>query len=178
MDKLKDTKERLAGLQAKRKMWQPSGGPEYSKLVTQLFSFDLLDELCSIYLDPNTTAEEREEIRALAWNDANIMGQLLAYIRRAAGLLRSTLDIKWLRLGLAAASIENLQLDYRDTYTLLGALYTATMEIGIDPAPHFETVAGISSDQPDSEKIATRDFLLNFDKSAYFLESVNPTGKL
>lgn len=147
-------------------MWQPSGGPEYIKLVTELFSFDLLEQLCSIYLDPNTTAEEREEIRALAWNDANIMGQLLAYVRRAAGQLRSTSDVKWLRLGLAAASIENLQLDYRDTSTFLGVLYTAASEVGIDPAPYFEIVAGISSDQPNSVKIVTRDFLLNFDGSA------------
>lgn len=120
----------------------------------------------------------REEIRALAWNDANIMGQLLIYARRAAGQLRSTRDDKWLKLGLSAASIENLQLDSRDTYTLLGALYTAAMEVGIDPAPYFEIVAGISSDQPDAEEIATRDFLLNFVGSAYFLEPVNPAGKL
>src|SRR5438105_13441919 len=90
MDKLKEIENQLAALQVKRKMSQPLGGQEYSKLVTDLFSFDLLDELCGIYLDPDTSAEERKEIRTLAWNDLNIIGQLLAYARRAAGQIRST----------------------------------------------------------------------------------------
>ena len=62
MDIVSKTKEELAALQTKRKVSQPSGGQEYSKLVTELFSFDLLDRLCSIYLEPNATEETRQEI--------------------------------------------------------------------------------------------------------------------
>src|SRR5207249_9822030 len=116
MDVIAETGKRLAALQVHRKMWKPMGGPEYSKLVTDLFNFSLLDELCRIYIDPDTAAEQRAEIRRLAWDDLNIIGQLFSYIDRTIKELGSTGDIERLKLGLAAVSIENLQLDYRDTY--------------------------------------------------------------
>ena len=176
MDVIAETGKRLAALQVHRKMWKPMGGPEYIKLVIDLFNFSLLDELCRIYIDPSTAPEQRAEIRRLAWDDLNVIGQLYSYIDRTTKEFNSTGDIEWLKLGLAAVSIENLQLDYRDSYTKLGKLYRAAIGVGIDPLPHFQHVASISSaeDMEPGVRRSTRDFLADFHKSAYFSSAIKP----
>jgi len=91
-----------------------------------------------------------------------------------ADRLADTCDDRWLRLGLAAVSIDDNGTDFRDTYVALGALYLSAVRCGIEPGPYFEEAAEISSSVSNMELTPMRDFLLRFEGSAYFEEAVAP----
>lgn len=177
MEVIERISERLTALQSCRKMWEHNGGADFRGSVLELFSFGLVDNICDIYLNPSTTSHERTQIRALTLHDqGNILERLHGAMWRAVEQIGSTGDDKWLKRGLAAASIEDLQLDYRDTYIVLGDLYLAAAGLGIEPKPYFRQVAELSSEGSEHPhaSMTTRRFLADFDKSAYFLSSVKP----
>ncbi len=100
---------------------------------------------------------------------------LNGYVGRATDQLASTGDTQWLMLALAAISIENLQIDYRDTYFTLGTLFIVAIEAGVNPVPYFEQVGNISdSHRTFAGSGSTCDFLTNFPKSEFFKGSVKP----
>jgi hypothetical protein len=85
------------------------------------------------------------------------------------------------RLGLARAlaamSLENNRLDYRDTYVLLGRMYLTAVRSGLDPKHLLQRTAGISDQQSvyaGTAQESMQGFLAGFTDSAYFRESVEP----
>src|SRR5438477_1228696 len=175
MDRVQELSQCLRALQVYRRPWEPGGGPEYTRFVEELFSFSVLYELCDVYLDTSTTPEQRQSVRGLGSNNRTISGRLFAYVGHTTMRLKSTGEVRWLRSGLAAASIEDLQLDSRDTIMLLGHHYLTAHRVGIDPLPHFHYVATISNEEPRSFAPQGMSALLHdFHLSAYFLASVKP----
>jgi hypothetical protein len=130
---------------------------------------EFMNQLCLAYLSASTS--QREKIRSLRRDRANFPGSFDNYIRESADRLRSFKDQQWLRLGLAAASIENLYNDFRDTLLALSELYVASEEVGIDPRPHFQEIADISSDTPaHPDGTSTKSMLANFHTYAVLKE--------
>jgi hypothetical protein len=74
----------------------------------------------------------------------------------------------------AAVSIDDNGTDFRDTYVALGALYLCAVRCGMEPGSYFGDAAEISSSVSNMEQTSMRDFLLRFEGSAYFGESVAP----
>ena len=106
---------------------------------------EILDRLCSEYL--GSTPKEREQCRSLVRNRKGVLGALIGYVYSATERLGTTKDINHLRLGLAAASIENCATDYRDDLVALADLWLAAERAGFDLSPHFRNVANLSSDE-------------------------------
>ena len=126
----------------------------------------LLDELCSLYLMGG--GDQRARIRESFGNLSRVRKYLHSYIGgRAASGLRSTEDAEWLDLGLAAASIADQRVDYRDLLIGLGKLWLAAEDVGLAPARRFSAVARISGDEPVYGNRSTRDLLRGFRTSAY-----------
>jgi len=126
----------------------------------------LLDELCCLYL--NADQEHRLLIRGFFEYKSRVRKYLHSYIGgRAAPRLESSGDKKWLDLGLAAASIVDQRVDYRDLLICLGALWLSAEEAGIAPARRFSSVARISNCEPVYGNRSTRDFLRGFRTSAH-----------
>jgi sugar lactone lactonase YvrE len=129
------------------------------------------DELCDFYLQ--TSPEQREAVRQALDGKRHLLNALLGHIYRAAGRIESVEDTKWLRIGLAAASIEDRRTDFRDLYVALGALCLAAARAGIDPWPHFRAVVRMSSREARDDR-GRRAFIGGFRRSAYFRQSVAP----
>jgi hypothetical protein len=137
---------------------------------TAPFSLDelneALDELCCLYLDGDRA--QRVRIRGFFEDKDRLRKYLHSYTGgRAAALVRSTGERKWLRLGLAAASIADQKVDYRDLLISLGKLWSAAEEAGIAPARFFSAAGRISSDEPVYGNRSTRELLRGFRTSAY-----------
>lgn len=127
---------------------------------------ELLDELCGLYLEADE--DQRRVVRDLFPGKDRIRKYLHSYVGgRAAPHLADTGDVKWLRLGLAAASIVDQRVDYRDLLICLGALWLAAEEAGIAPARHFSAVAKLSNDEPVYGNSSTRDLLRRFRSSGH-----------
>lgn len=103
--------------------------------------------LCQYYL--TTTQDQREQIRQLLAANSNFYNYTsLICIRESTDQLRSSRNHYWLRIGVAAASIDNFRLtDYRDMLLALEELYVAAEEAGIDPKQHFRDIALLSSNE-------------------------------
>jgi hypothetical protein len=150
--------------------------------------YSLLDSLCDLYLD--TGPEQRSEIRNLIGQNRAVRHKMYSYIGRATNFLEETADPKWLRVGLAAASIEDSRVDYRDLLVALGDLYLAAAHVGIKPRPYFEAVGRISNptrERPEPSPLhpflsrlflgkgsSTQDMLLKFERYQYFRQVVRP----
>jgi len=130
---------------------------------------DGFDALCDAYLQ--ATADEREAMRQKIGESRRVRNALLGHVHRAARRIESPEDARWLRVGLAAASIEDNRTDFRDTYVALGALYLAAAKADIDPVPHFRAVGDLSS-RTAGDGQSMRAFIRGFNRSAYFRENV------
>ena len=119
-------------------------GDEYAGLTNALYR--QIETVCRIYLEG--TDDQRARIRAILSGRRNLMSHFCGYPSVAAGEIRTPQDIEPLRIGLAAVSIENSSLDVRDLILSLETLYEAAVDAGIDPKPHFQDVAAISSTEP------------------------------
>ena len=135
-------------------------------------AFALLDEVCDLYLrsDPKRCAlirgvVHRHEIRRL-------LGE---YTARASRVLQQGGRPEWLARALAAASIDDQRVDYRDWLMALGDVYLSARAHGIDPAPELKRVAEISNAEPHrAAPSPTRDAMARFEESAYFATSILP----
>ena len=130
-----------------------------------------LNLACELYLRGDEVL--RRQIRDSFEEWTAVRGRMLA----KAWSFADTCDDRWMRLGLAAVSIDDNGTDFRDSYVALGDLYICAVRCGMDPRPYLEEVAEISSGVPTIERISTRDFLLRFEGSAYFGEAVAPKLK-
>ena len=102
----------------------------------------LTEELCRIYL--TTSEDKRAAIRKMVANRSEFVIHLCSYARWAAAQIVWPEDLSWLRLGLAAISIEDGHDDYRDRAVALDHLYCSAQGAGIDPKPYFQEVAALS----------------------------------
>ena len=132
----------------------------------------VVDDVCVAYLAAGTA--ERQKIREAAASSKRSLHLLLDHIARSAKRIQGPLDVQWLRVGLAAASINDLGTDFRDVYLALGDLYVAAARAGIDAAPQFAAVAEISSREKRFQNYSTFDFLGSFRESAFFASTVRP----
>jgi hypothetical protein len=157
---------------AYRRGWlrAPIGEPAHQPGGKELASD--LSLACRLYLRGDEVL--RREIRESFEGWTAVRGRMLARAWSFADKLADTCDDRWLRLGLAAVSIDDNGTDFRDSYVALGDLYVCAVRCGIEPGPYFEEVAQISSGVPNIEQTPMRDFLLRFEGSAYFGEAVAP----
>jgi hypothetical protein len=105
----------------------------------------LLDELCPAYL--RGTSDERAAVRAAVAAKRTMPDRVRGYAHVRARSIRSPEDVETLRVALSAMSIENCAMDYRDTLLALAEIYVRAERAGIDPQPHFEAVAAVSSSE-------------------------------
>jgi hypothetical protein len=101
------------------------------------------DHLCQIYLA--ASQEQRARIRTVVSDKRGILNHLLGHVYQSARQIHSTADRQRLRIGLAAASIENCSSDYRDFLLALAELYVTAEAAGLNPRPEFKAVAAMSS---------------------------------
>jgi hypothetical protein len=136
---------------------------------------ELLDELCALYL--RADQDQRLLMRDSFEDKRRVRKYLHSYIGgRAASRLRSTGENRWLDLGLAAASICDQKVDWRDLLIALGKLWLAAEDAGIAPARHFSAVGRISSDEPVYGRGSTRELLRGFRTSGH-LRSIKQRGR-
>lgn len=117
-----------------------------------------VEDLCELYLVANS--DQRDQIRNILDDKRTILSKLVTYPSYISGFINSPDDVRWLRMGLAAAAIENGRNDWRDTIVSLGPLYLAAEGAGIDPILPFQEVAEISIEP-------VRRILKGFHESAY-----------
>ncbi len=136
--------------------------------------YTFFDQLCPAYLD--ATAQQRAEARAAASDKNGILSALLGYVHQLAEQIHSPTDEKWLVNGLAAVSIENCSQDFRDVLIALAELFVSAEMAGIDPKPHFKSVAELSSDRkPRGGSTSVAEMLTKFHTYAV-LEERRRTG--
>ena len=122
---------------------------------------------CRLYLRGEEAL--RREIRDSFGEWTAVRGRMLAKACTFAEKLAGTCNDRWLRLGLAAVSIDDNGTDFRDTYVVLGTLYLCAVRCGMEPAHYFEEAAEISSGVSNIEQT-----MLGFERSAYFGEAIAP----
>lgn len=106
----------------------------------------LLDELCERFLSGDDAT--RFDIRAFVRQLPSVVGHVERYAEKLTLQIRSIADTAILVRALAAVSIANCGIDYRNTLTTLANLYVGAEEAGIDPLPQFNCVADLSIDAP------------------------------
>ena len=128
---------------AYRRGWlrAPIGEPAHQPGGEELASD--LNLACRLYLQGEEAL--RREIRHTFNEWTSVRGRVFAKAWSFADKLADACDDRWLRLGLAAVSIDDSGTDFRDTYVTLGALYIGAVRCGMDPGPYFEEAAEISS---------------------------------
>jgi hypothetical protein len=131
-----------------------------------------LNLACELYLRGDEVL--RRQIRDSFEEWTAVRGRMLAKAWSFADKLADTCDDRWMRLGLAAVSIDDNGTDFRDSYVALGDLYVCAVRCGLDPRPYFDEAAEISSGVSNIERTSMRDFLLRFEGSAYFRDAVAP----
>lgn len=137
--------------------------------------FSVLDNLSDRYL--MSTQEERIAIRNLF--DEDVVFCLCFYAQSAGDQIVSADDANWLRRGLAALSIADNRLDFRDAFRTMRELYLASVRAGIDPRPFLNEVAAISSTTPGQApwlegRWSARDHFTNFEETRFFKTEVEP----
>lgn len=134
----------------------------------------IMRELCPIYLQ--MTPKQCATIRQIvAERDAaerhELIGWILEYADSATRRFHRPDDVQLLREGLAAVSIENCGVDFRDTLTTLADLFVRAEEVGVDPRPHFLAVAELSSTARTRGGLdSVAETLREFEKSAVIQE--------
>jgi hypothetical protein len=105
--------------------------------------YGIFDELCPNYLDADSAT--REAIRKIVADRRPLSDLIRGYAVHLAGQMAGPDDVGTLRNALAAISIENCQMDYRDTIMAIGAVRKRAAQAGIDAEPHFQAVGKLSS---------------------------------
>jgi len=125
----------------------------------------LLGAMCALYLQVD--ADRRQAIRDLFEGRSVLLNRLHHYMGLAARRLQETQDKGWLRMGLAAASICDRRVDWRDLMVRLGDLYLTASALGMRPGYQFRAVSRISNPSRRYKEASTRDLLAGFRKTAY-----------
>ncbi|MEA2711973.1 MAG: hypothetical protein QOF78_4574 [Phycisphaerales bacterium] len=135
----------------------------------------LFPALCHAYLAESP--EQRQQTRERVRDRQTLHHHLIGFVHFNANQIRNRKEDPSiaLRRGLAAASIENNVLDFRDMYIALGELYKAAATAGVDPTPLFAEIAALSDEKsayPESKQEPLNVFLRDFTRSAFFAVDV------
>jgi hypothetical protein len=100
----------------------------------------IINEVCSVYI--TATAYQRAAIRNSVDNLEYVLFAIYDHPSYVAQFISSEHDLEWLRIGLAAALIENYRrrMDAMSRWEDLLELYLKAEKIGIDPRPYFESL--------------------------------------
>jgi hypothetical protein len=162
MDSLTERKEHLQVINARLEEWDEKSWAEKNVgQVPQEEAFRVLDELCSLYLA--STPEQCAEIRNFIKDRTPIRLRLFdSYAVKGVDLIKGKRDARPLRLALAAVSInDNQPGSYHDTAQVLKLLIQQAKRDHINPVPHFQEVAKLSSTEgTDGESM--QDYLANY----------------
>lgn len=130
-----------------------------------------LDELCATYL----AMREREQARELVGMFPDLLRQLTNHLGWSVRNVQIKDGRNHLMRGLAAVSLGDLRADVRDLLVAIGGAYLRCYRAGVFMSVPLARVAELSNPLPRPPGItSTRDFLLNFEQSAYFVASVSP----
>jgi hypothetical protein len=123
------------------------------------------------------TAEERETLRTFFSSTDRCHIHLFRVVGLTVKEFEALPSESNFEYALAAMSLENNRLGYRDSYMLLGRLYLTAKRGGIDPDPLLQRIAGISDTRPVyAGQASMQYFLAEFKRSAFFRESVAHTA--
>ena len=129
------------------------GGQSFVYSEKQMF--DLIEEVCFSYLHEDAGGRQRirdfiHEIKGgirLPGLIYIVPNAIYAFIQSTAGRIRSKEDGKLLEIGLAAASIEEGRMDFRDLFMSLKELHGAAEKVGIDSTAYSKVIIGISGNE-------------------------------
>lgn len=168
---MSELRSAIADINNKLRSWRWSPGHHFGEIEEE--AFEVLERVSDFYL--NASPEERVHVRKMMHEHEALHFQLFGFLYRATQMVEASESIMWLRLGLAAASIEDIEEDPRETYGRLGQLFRAAARVGIDPIPYFAEVGALSS--PEVRSIANesmQDLLRNFHDSPYYEKELKP----
>jgi hypothetical protein len=131
-----------------------------------------LNAICDIYL--TTTDTERAELRSNLGTFPTLLNALHQYIGWCQRQITKSEDRVCLRRALAAASWEDNRTSYKEMYAALGSLWETCIKVGLDPSMEFVSVGYLSNPEQGGTKTSMRDFLIDFEKSAFFGSDVQP----
>jgi hypothetical protein len=136
---------------AYRRGWlrAPIGEPAHQPGGEELASD--LNLACRLYLQGEEALQR--EIRHTFNEWTSVRGRVLAKAWSFADKLADTCDDRWLRLGLAAVSIDDSGTDFRDTYVTLGPFTSALSDAAwtrglISKKPRRSPPASRTSNEP------------------------------
>ncbi|MCZ2390839.1 MAG: hypothetical protein LC113_07145 [Acidobacteria bacterium] len=111
-------------------------GPKYLDLMMRLD--EVIFELFSAYCASEPRI--RYEIELLFNDKTHLLAYLCTFPAHACKQGKKGKTMQWLRVGLIAASIENGQTDFRDTWVGLGQLYCMAEVLGLNPFQYFKEI--------------------------------------
>jgi hypothetical protein len=133
-----------------------------------------LGDVCLEYL----AMKEREQAREIVGSYHDLIRRLSNHLGWSTRKLQTVADRPHLMRGLAAISFADLRTDARDLLMSMGESYLRCYRAGVFMSVPLVRVAEISSPVPRPPNThSMRDFLLNFEESAYFKTSVLPQLK-
>lgn len=105
-----------------------------------------LDRLCEVYLETGTDGRSaiRDFIASRRDQDMWLMNVCAHWL---ADRVQGSEAARWLRLALAAVSIDDCGLDYRDTSLLMSKIFERAEQAGLNPRPDFEDMAERSTNR-------------------------------
>ena len=134
--------------------------------------YTLLAEVCDFYAGA-VDAERADLARVVNANDA-LSVLCIWFAGRAYQMLEATGGDDWLRRAVTAAALADTKPDYRDWYLTLGDVWIVAVRHGLDAGGAFRAASALAPERRESGGGSTRKMLAEFEKSAYFAESVAP----
>ena len=107
--------------------------------------YPLFDRILDHYIDADQVSNEKTR-KAFGGHEL-LLDYLLVYAGAAEKEFRESREAKWLLRALAAFSVIDFRLDFRDLYSELHALHDTALELGMDPEPYFQQVAARSNSE-------------------------------
>jgi hypothetical protein len=134
--------------------------------------YTLLAEVCDF--DAGATDAERADLARVVKASNHLAVLCLWFAGRACQLLDATGGPEWLRRAVTAAALADTEPDYRDWYLTLGEVWSVAVRQGLDPRGAFAAASAVAPEKREVGGGSTRKMLGEFEKSAYFAESVAP----
>lgn len=133
---------------------------------------ELFDALCAVYA--KALPQERAKIRARVGSHEAVFDLFWDYVESSPEHIRSSADAALVERALTAISIDDLRADYHELNVVVGRLILAATTAGIDWKPLFKAAARISNPGTGGGGAHMREYLVDFDQSAYFKVEIAP----
>jgi hypothetical protein len=131
-----------------------------------------LEQLVEFYLSASEV--DRDSLRGFLGSFPDIIRALHRYMSWCQERLSGPNDRVYLRRALAACSLGDNRVSFKEMYVALGNLYLASIKVGLNPSMDFVRIANISSPLDRGIGVSMRDFLNDFEESAFFNSDVRP----